>query len=249
MKKTLYQILGVDPKASKSEIEAAYSARIDELKFATLQDPNKLRVLQQSKDILSDPNQRATYDASISLGGAPEPAWEPRAVEPSFLGRWGRWIAAGVLLIVAGIWWARHGSAPPLPPARQVPVPAASTPASPAQVLPIETAALPAPKDAPANAPLVPAPAAETPTSPLAGVWSCEDALTGHTSKYTFQQDGSLTMATSNGQLLDFKYELEGTALKVTDSAAARVFSVEELAARKMILNLGGAGQRVVCKR
>ena len=31
MKKTLYQILGVDPKASQEEIEAAYNARIDEL--------------------------------------------------------------------------------------------------------------------------------------------------------------------------------------------------------------------------
>ena len=55
MKKTLYQILGVDPKASVQDIEAAYIARIDELKFATLQDPNKLRVLQQSKVLLTDP--------------------------------------------------------------------------------------------------------------------------------------------------------------------------------------------------
>ena len=70
MKKTLYQILGVDPKASREEIEAAYNARIDELKSATLQDPNKLRVLQQSKEILSDANRRAAYDASLVVRGS-----------------------------------------------------------------------------------------------------------------------------------------------------------------------------------
>ena len=71
MKKTLYQILGVDPGASLPEIEAAYNARIDELKFATIQDPNKLRVLQQSKAMLVDPARPATYAASISSTGPP----------------------------------------------------------------------------------------------------------------------------------------------------------------------------------
>ena len=247
MKKTLYQILGVDPKATQGEIEAAYIERIDELKFATLQDPNKLRVLQQSKEILTDPNQRATYDASISLGaaGASEP--EPRTEGAPSAGRLWKWITAGVILIVAGIWWGRHGSAPPAP---QVSVPvAAVAPVSPAQAPPVETTAPTAQKDAPASTPLMPAPTPEASTSPVAGEWSCEDALTGHTSKYTFQPNGSLAMATSNGQSLDFKYELEGSALKVTDAMTARVFAIEELTARKMILNLGSAGQRVVCRR
>src|SRR5260221_8582463 len=101
MKKTLYQILGVDPKASAQDIEAAYIARIDELKYATLQDPNKLRVLQQSKEILSDPSQRATYDASLSRPEA-SPISRPIAApdpEPSFLQQWGKWIAAVVVVI------------------------------------------------------------------------------------------------------------------------------------------------------
>jgi hypothetical protein len=203
-------------------------------------------VLQQSKEILTDPNQRATYDASISLGAAGATQPEPRLEEAPAAGRLGKWIIAGVVLIVAGIWWGRHGSAPPAP---QVSVPAVVTPVSPAQAPPVETTVPPAQKDAPADAPLMPPPVAETSTSPVAGEWSCEDALTGHISKYTFQQNGSLAMATSNGQSLDFKYELEGSALKVTDSTTARVFAIEELTARKMILNLGSAGQRVVCRR
>jgi DnaJ-like protein len=245
MKKTLYQILGVDSRATRDEIEAAYRQRIDELKFATLQDPNKLRVLQQSKEILTDPNQRATYDASISPGSKAAPGPEPHTEESRSTRRPWQWTAV-TLVIVAAIGWGRHGSAPPLPPSAQVPVRTAATPSSPAQAPPVETA--PA-KEAPSAAPPVGAPAAQTSSSPLAGEWSCEDALTGHSSKYNFQQNGSLFMATSNGQLLDFKYELEGSALKVTDATASRVFALEELTARKMILNLGGPGQRVVCRR
>jgi len=93
--------------------------------------------------------------------------------------------------------------------------------------------------------------AAETAAAadPLAGDWSCEDALTGHTSRYSFQNNGVLSIATSDGQLLDFKYERELRTLKLTDATAARAFAIEELTTRKMILNLGAGGQRVVCKR
>jgi hypothetical protein len=133
MKKTLYQILGVDPKASQQEIEAAYIARIDELKFATLQDPNKLRVLQQSKEILSDANQRATYDASIAVRASPEPRVIEEEPEPTVLEQWGKWIAAGVIVIAAGLWWANHRVAPPAPrPATPATPQAGSQPASPA---------------------------------------------------------------------------------------------------------------------
>ena len=247
MKKTLYQILGVDSRATRDEIEAAYSQRIDELKFATLQDPNKLRVLQQSKEILTDPNQRATYDASLARGSKAAPGPKPHAEESPAPPRPWQWIAATVvILIVAGIGWGRHGSAPPLPPSAQVPLRGADAPSSPAQAPTVEAAP---PKEVPSATPPVGAPAAQTSPSPLAGEWSCEDALTGHSSKYNFQQNGGLSMATSNGQLLDFKYELEGGALKVTDATASRVFALEELTARKMILNLGGPGQRVVCRR
>ena len=252
MKKTLYQILGVDPKASPQEIEAAYIARIDELKFATLQDPNKLRVLQQSKEVLSDANRRATYDASITVHVAS--ALDAAEEEPdlTFVQRWGKWIATGVAVIVVGIWWAKHGEAPApekLPPPKAILQ--AVVPSAPALPPANEPAAAPAAAALPAAA--LPAaavpPPADTPVSPVMGEWSCADAITGRTSRYNFQQKGVLSMTASDGQVSDYKYELDGLALKVTDPRQTSIFAIEELVARKMILNTGAGGQRVVCTR
>ena len=249
MKKTLYQILGVDPKASAQEIEAAYNARIDELKFATLPDPNKLRVLQQSKEVLSDANRRATYEASLTVLLAPAPDTAGEEPEPTFLQQWGKWIAAGVAVIVVGIWWAKHGAAPPpqkLPPPKAIAQ--AVVPSSPAFPLVNEPAAPAAPTTVTLPAAAVPPPA-DTPASPVMGEWSCADAITGRTSRYNFQQNGALSITASDGQVLDYKYELDGKALKVTDPKQTSTFPIEELVARKMILNTGAGGQRVVCTR
>ena len=249
MKKTLYQILGVDPKASQQEIEAAYIARIDELKFATLQDPNKLRVLQQSKEILSDANQRATYDASIAVRATPEPRVMEEEPEPTVLEQWGKWIAAGVIVLAAGLWWANHRVAPPPPKPATPATPQASAspePASPAPPPAVQTAEPAAQTNAAA---VVAVPPAAAPVSAVMGEWSCDDAITGHTSKYSFKQDSALDIVTTDGQTREYKYELEGKSLKVVDGKKSSTFTIEEMAARKIILNTGGGGQRVVCKR
>jgi hypothetical protein len=252
MKKTLYEILGVDPKASPQEIEAAYIARIDELKFATLQDPNKLRVLQQSKEILSDANQRATYDASIAVRATPESYVMEEYPEPTFLEQWGKWIAAGVVVIAAVLWWASHRVAPPpKPPTPQAaagPAPASPAPASPTPAPASETVEPAAQTNAVNAVAAVPLPAA-APVNAVMGEWSCDDAISGHTSKYNFQQSGALGIVTSDGHTLEYKYELEGKSLKVTDPKQSSIFTIEEMAATKMILNTGAGGQRVVCKR
>ena len=250
MKQTLYQILGVDAKASAQEIEAAYSARIDELKFATLQDPNKLRVLQQSKDVLSDANRRATYDASLAVPVASVTNVAEEEPEPSFFQQWGKWIAIGVAAIIVGIWWAKHSSSPapqkppqstgvtqsvaPEPTPTPIPIP---TPSS--STAPVANVAVPSAEPAPAD----------VPASPVAGEWSCTDAISGHDSKYNFQQNGVLRIVTSEGQASEAKYELSGKELTVTDEKQVGKYTVEELVARKMILNTGAGGRRVVCKR
>jgi hypothetical protein len=258
MKHTLYQILGVDPKASLQQIEAAYAMRLEELKVATIRDPNKLIVLQQCREILCDANQRATYDASIAARASPPPAQEEEP-EATFVERWGKWIAAALVVIVAGLLWANHGSPPPAQKAPSQTV-APEMPASPAPAEP--PANVPAAVTAPAaavaqptaNVPAV-APAAvasqpaETPASPVAGEWSCDDAITGHTSKYNFQKGGALSIATSDGQHQDLKYELDGRSLKIADSKQTSADVIEELGPRKMILNTGAGGQRLVCKR
>lgn len=245
MKHTLYQILGVDPKASAQEIEAAYIARIDELKFATLQDPNKLRVLQQSKEVLSDANRRATYDASLAVPVATATNVAQQEPEPSFLQQWGKWIAAGVAVIIVGIWWAKHSTSPP-PQKPQQPAAAAQS-VAPAPV----STPTPTPSVAPVASVAVPAaelPPTDVPASPVSGEWSCTDAISGHDSKYNFQQNGVLRIVTNEGQSSEAKYELSGKVLTVTDDKQVGAYTVEELVARKMILNTGG-GRRVVCKR
>ena len=49
--------------------------------------------------------------------------------------------------------------------------------------------------------------------------------------------------------MLDYKYELDGVALKVTNPKQTSTLAIEELVTRKMILNAGAGGQRVVCTR
>ena len=240
MKKTLYQILGVDPKASAEEIEAAYNARIDELKFATLQDPNKLRVLQQSKEILADPAQRSTYDASISRPEVPAAVTAAEAVpQASFLQQWGKWIAAAVILLGLFVLWPKRVATPPPPPAKQVERPVAPAPQ------PVEPAA-------PNNSSATSVTSAEPPAlpdSPVLGQWSCADAISGRTSKYNFQQDAILRIAASDGAIADYKYELNGKVLTLADTKQVITYAVEELTTRKMILNAGAEGRRIVCTR
>jgi hypothetical protein len=245
MKKTLYQILGVDPKASAQDIEAAYSQRLEELKVATIQSPNKLVALQQSKVILSDPAQRAAYDVSISERDMRASSPADEEPEPTFIQQWGKWIAAGVVLVVLVVWWAKHGATPQ--PAKQI----ASRTIEPAlrAVQPTSEPAAPAASNDVAP-PAVPIPLpADSPANPVMGEWACTDAISGRNSKYNFKQDGALSIASSDGQVTDLKYELSGKVLKLTDPKQVSTLAIEELVARKMILNTGTEGRRVVCKR
>ena len=252
MKKTLYQILGVDPKASRQDIEVAYNARVDELKFATLQDPNKLRVLQQSKEILSDPVQRATYDASISTPVATASAVANKAKEepePSFLLQWGKWIAAGVVLVGLFVLWPKHVATPPpqKQPAEQIASPTIEPAQQPAQPT-SEPAASAVPSIAAPSA-ASNQPPAVSPASPVVGEWACTDAISGRTSRYNFQQDGALGIASSEGEVQALKYEVSGMVLTLTGPKQVSTLAIEELVARKMILNAGAGGRRVVCTR
>ena len=240
MKKTLYEILGVDPKATAQEINAAYIARIDELKTATLQDPNKLRVLQQSKEILSDAIQRTTYDASLAEPETPASAVSQDEQESSFLHKWGKWIAAVVVMVGLFVLWPKRAAVPPPPPpAKRV---AAEPTTAPQPTPPVQST-----NAAPAVA-AVP-PTLEVPANPIAGEWSCTDAISGRTSRYNFQQDAILKIADSEGQIAESKYELAGKTLTLTESAKAVTLTVEELTTRKVILNTGAEGRRIVCRR
>ncbi len=238
MKKTLYQILGVDPGASLPEIEAAYNARIDELKFATIQDPNKLRVLQQSKEMLVDPARRATYDASISASEIPAVHAGIEEVAPSLLSKHRKWVVAAVILAGLFLLWPKRAAVPPPPPVQPIV-------ATPAQPTPLE----PAPAAGNATPAISAEPPPALPVNPLQGEWSCTDAISGRASKYNFQEDGILRIAAGDGPIADYRYELSAKTLTLTDTSQANRLTVEELSTRKLILNTGAEGRRVVCRR
>jgi serine protease Do len=64
-KKSLYEILGVEPDANEMDIGLAHQRRTYELKRIAQPDPNALGLVQQAFEILSSPKRRAAYDASL----------------------------------------------------------------------------------------------------------------------------------------------------------------------------------------
>jgi DnaJ-class molecular chaperone len=63
MRKEYYAILGVPQDATQQQIEAVYRARMRELEVGHLQQGPPLEV-QEAYSVLSNPNQRTTYDES-----------------------------------------------------------------------------------------------------------------------------------------------------------------------------------------
>lgn len=109
MKQTLYQILGVDPKASAEEITVARARGLAEATTAGSQDSTRLSLLRQAGEILSDPVQRAAYDRSLTGGATRRPTVSYDELEPAFFQTWGKWIAAALVLIGLIGWWATRG--------------------------------------------------------------------------------------------------------------------------------------------
>src|SRR5699024_7380670 len=75
---TLYEILGVSPDASASEIKSAYRkrARTTHPDVAGAEMNGMFLLIQHAHEVLSDPAQRAEYDRTMS-GGYTAPAAEP----------------------------------------------------------------------------------------------------------------------------------------------------------------------------
>ena len=68
MKRSLYDVLGVDDKADVEAVENAYQVKAVELKRAfDDESQNDLKLLEHARTILSDPEQRAKYDKQLKL--------------------------------------------------------------------------------------------------------------------------------------------------------------------------------------
>jgi S1-C subfamily serine protease len=114
MKQTLYQILGVDAKASAADIAAAYE-RLRSAPDSQWPDANMAGLARQAHEILSDPGRRVAYDASLMGGSARSSGESPIEPERTFIERWRRWIAAIVILAAATWWGMTRREAPPAP--------------------------------------------------------------------------------------------------------------------------------------
>ena len=115
MKKTLYQILDVDPNASAEDIEAAYR-RLTAMRDTQWPDANMPGLVRQAHEILSDPKRRGAYD--LSLAPPAVTAHAMREASPGFVEIWGKWIVA-MALVAGAAWWGTSRREPPVPTAVQ----------------------------------------------------------------------------------------------------------------------------------
>ena len=61
-----YMDLGVEPKASRQEIERVYQRRVAELRASKEEDaPEELAEVEQAYAVLHDPGRRAQYDKKL----------------------------------------------------------------------------------------------------------------------------------------------------------------------------------------
>ena len=177
MKKTLYQILGIDPKASAEDIAAAYARLSAKTDWADSYMPGLVR---EANEILSDSQRRRAYDASLAgrrVQAAVGPDWDD---EPAFLARWGKWIVAVVVLIGVAAWWSARRESPPAPASRP---PAVAREATPQPAAPREEQgaaaadAKPSEASEPTSATPVAAPVASPATTPVVAARSAENVF------------------------------------------------------------------------
>lgn len=111
MKKTLYEILGVDPKATTEEIETA-CRRLTALRDTQWPDANMPVLVREAQEVLGDPKRRRAYDASLAAPAATVTVMADDS--PAFIETWGKWIVA--VLVLAGIaWWGMSRREAPAP--------------------------------------------------------------------------------------------------------------------------------------
>jgi hypothetical protein len=83
----------------------------------------------------------------------------------------------------------------------------------------------------------------------ILGQWTCRGSISGRSGHYTFEPDGSLTVATTEGKTAAFRYRVSGKVLQLADTTGVGAFAIEELVSNRMVLNVGVEGQRLVCDR
>jgi S1-C subfamily serine protease len=159
-KKTLYDILGIPRDANSIDVGLAHEKRRKELEQAVPQDPSSLALLHEAYEVLSNPQRRTGYDASlVTAAEKAEAAQQAQMQEPDLVLEGGEdaggakklpWLALGAVAVIVAIalyLGLRGRSAPPLPPVEPVveaPKPAPPPPPVAKPAAQILTEALPA---------------------------------------------------------------------------------------------------------
>jgi hypothetical protein len=177
MKKTLYDVLGIDAQATAPEVTENYRALSAKLAAGTdAASINEQKLLNYALETLTDPRRRADYD--LSLSQEPEEfTAEPAPDRPRTRPVWSILIALA-LAAVFGLYHYTHRSAPTAPEARPAPPPAqASAAAAQPAPTPSEPSAPPGtapPEPVPRIAPVrIVTPEMAALAARLAGHWSC----------------------------------------------------------------------------
>lgn len=231
VKKTLYDILGVEPDATLVEIQVAHQGLAGAAEGAL--DQAEQMALKEAYRTLSDARRRAAYDKSLRQRELPPVVEAVEDDEATGLGKKPLLVLAVVLLIGA-VWWFMKSPGRP-----------ASLPAAPS------APAVPSPEPAKSTAPQ----ALASPTSPtepardtlLFGSWRCQGPLTGGGFDLSFAPDGTYS-GQASGQALRGGYTVNGAALTFRDADQSNGFIIEELAQKRLVIHRG-EGKRLTCGR
>ncbi len=106
----------------------------------------------------------------------------------------------------------------------------------------------PAPTARPA---VVPAPRApdDSPQRLILGRWWCFGSISGRNGEYHYREDGTVTVAASDGVSFAGHYVVAGRSVRYSVGGRSFAFTIEALRPDKMVLNIGAQGQRLVCDR
>ncbi len=110
MAQTYYEILGVANDASGGEISAAYESKLKAIQDSHTIDKNKLMVIKEVYQVLSNQTKRDMYDQSLLRAAQPKlrAAYTEVAAEPEPQQQhlaWIKWLLATLIILVLAFWW------------------------------------------------------------------------------------------------------------------------------------------------